>query len=587
MTSSGATPEQLLSTARAYRPLPTAEGLVFASDLAGFSQTFRSERPGGWPLRLAATQQRLLPVGETPFGLLVRHDLDGNETWQLSLLQPEGELKPLTTDSRAIHGGVRLAPGGRRAALNYNPGGQRDFVLAVLDPDTGHIEDWAQPGGAWQFLGWHPDGQTTAVRHILRPTAAEVYLLEKGGEPRRILEEAGLVEDLLWVAGTRLAVTDLGSEFLNLVELDAQYQPARRLVDEGHDVRAVVADPAGERVAIAVNEGAYDSIRVLDVARGIEVARPILPRGLVYSDNTSDPAEHIAWRPDGASLFVAWESATSPAEIYEIREGAPPTRWTFAGGAPLRGLVEPVEMTYRSFDRLEIPALLYRSDDRPKPTVVYFHGGPESQSRGSFVPQVSSLVAAGFDVLAPNVRGSTGYGRHYFSMDDRERRWDSVRDGCEAARHLKRTGVATRVAAMGGSYGGFMTLAVLVEDPDLWDAGVDIVGIADWHTFFKNTSGWRRDLRAAEYGDPDQEPDATFLREFSPITRAATIKAALMVIHGRNDIRVPVSEAEQIARAVPGSELMIFDDEGHGITRHANRVKAYGTAIEFLRKRSS
>ena len=184
----------------------------------------------------------------------------------------------------------------------------------------------------------------------------------------------------------------------------------------------------------------------------------------------------------------------------------------------------------------------------------------------------------------PNVRGSTGYGVRFFSLDDKELRWDSVRDGCEAARYLKREGYATRTAAMGGSYGGFMTLAVLVDDPDLWDAAVDIVGIADWHTFFKNTSGWRRALRAAEYGDPDIPTEAEFLAEFSPLRRAHAIKAPLLVLHGRNDVRVPVGEAEQIVRAT-GAELLIFDDEGHGIVRHGNRVRAYGRAVNFLREK--
>jgi dipeptidyl aminopeptidase/acylaminoacyl peptidase len=195
------------------------------------------------------------------------------------------------------------------------------------------------------------------------------------------------------------------------------------------------------------------------------------------------------------------------------------------------------------------------------------------------------LLAAGINVFAPNVRGSTGYGVRYAGLDDRELRWDSVRDGCEAGRHLKREGLATRLAAMGASYGGFMTLAVLVEDPDLWDAGVDVVGIADWHTFFKHTSGWRRAVRATEYGDPEKQPDAEFLAEFSPLRRAHTIRAPLLVIHGRNDVRVPIGEAEQISQAAKEAELMVFDDEGHGLVRHQNRVRGYGRALAFLAER--
>jgi dipeptidyl aminopeptidase/acylaminoacyl peptidase len=231
-----------------------------------------------------------------------------------------------------------------------------------------------------------------------------------------------------------------------------------------------------------------------------------------------------------------------------------------------------------------VPALHYRVDAAPRPTVVWFHGGPEGQSRATFRPEIAMWNAAGLDVLAPNVRGSTGYGRRYFSMDDRELRWDAVRDGCEAGRWLRREGHASRLIAMGGSYGGFMTLAVMVEDPELWDAGVDTVGIADWHTFFANISGWRREVRAVEYGDP-AGPDGEFLAEFSPLRRAHRITAPLLIIHGRNDVRVPVSEAVQIHEAAAKSELLVFDDEGHGILRHGNRARAYGRALAFVEER--
>ncbi|HSR23019.1 MAG TPA: alpha/beta fold hydrolase, partial [Candidatus Eisenbacteria bacterium] len=306
-----------------------------------------------------------------------------------------------------------------------------------------------------------------------------------------------------------------------------------------------------------------------------------LPPGMVYVDNSSATTDHVRWSPDGERLFVAWESPTAPAEVYELPAGV---RWTRASGDPLPGLVDPEEVGYRSFDGLQIPALHYRVDGSPRPTVVFFHGGPAGQSRANFQPAIAVWIAAGYDVLAPNVRGSTGYGRGYYSLDDRELRWDSVRDGCEAGRWLRDQGHATRLVAMGGSYGGFMTLAVLVEEPDLWDAGVDIVGIADWHTFFANTSGWRRANRAAEYGDP-AGPDGEFLAEFSPLRRAHRIKAPLLIIHGRNDVRVPVSEAMQIHQAAAGSELLVFDDEGHGIMKHGNRTRAYGRAVEFVGER--
>jgi dipeptidyl aminopeptidase/acylaminoacyl peptidase len=575
-------PAQLLSIARAYRPTPTSGGLAFASDLAGFSQTYRLDGPDRFPVRLAPSQDRTLPVGETPLGLLVRHDRGGDETWQLSLARSDGALRPVTTDARAIHRDVHLAPDRRRAGLAWNPGGQPDWLLGVVDLETGRIEPWVDRGGYWSWLGWSPDGRTAAVAQASHTHRNRAYLLERGGEPRPLLGAASFVPTVTWAGDRLLALTDLDRDFVGLVEVDPARpdRVLRRLVDEARDVLAVVPDPGGSRAALVLNEGPYDSIWIIDLADGSREPAGALPSGLVYADNSSSTTDHVAWAPDGR-LFVAWESATAPAEIYELPSGA---RWTGASGDRVPGLRAPVAASYRSFDGLEVPVLHYRVDGTPRPTVVLFHGGPESQSRASFQPPIAMWNAAGCDVLAPNVRGSTGYGRRYYSLDDRELRWDSVRDGVEAGRWLRREGQATKLVAMGGSYGGFMTLAVLIEDPELWDAAVDIVGIADWHTFFRDTSGWRRGIRATEYGDPDG-PDGEFLAAFSPLRRAERIQAPLLIIHGRNDVRVPVSEAERIHEAAPDSELLVFDDEGHGILRHGNRAAAYGRALQFVTER--
>ncbi len=585
-------PEQLLSVARAFRPLPTSSSsLCFASDMAGFSQTYRLDGPDRFPVRLAPGQDRVLPVAETPLGLLVRQDYGGNETWQLALVEAGGSLLSLTTDRQAIHRDVTLAPDGVRAGLTFNPGGQSDWVLGVIDLQTGEVERLVDRGGDWAWLAWSPDGRTAAVVQDVptRTRHNRAHLLQPGRALQPVLSEAVYVADMTWAGDRLLALTDLDRDFVGLVELDPADPDGagavrRRLVDEEHDVLTAVPDPAGRRVAIVVNEGAHDSIRILDLESGAELTPPwraALPPGMVYTDNSSSTADHLRWSHDGARLCVAWESSTSPAEIYELPSGA---RWTLASGDPLPGLVAPTLVSYRSFDGLQVPALHYRVDGTPRPTVVFFHGGPTGQSRANFQPAIAMWTAAGFDVLAPNVRGSSGYGRRFYELDDRELRWDSVRDGCCAGRWLRAEGHATRLVAMGGSYGGFMTLAVLVEEPDLWDAAVDLVGIADWHTFFANTSGWRRTNRAAEYGDPSG-PDGEFLAEFSPLRRAHRIEAPLLIIHGRNDVRVPVSEAVQIHDAARDSELLVFDDEGHGILKHGNRTRAYGRALDFVRKR--
>ena len=568
--------ERLLSVARATRPMPAPDGsLHFASNRGGHAQVYRQTAAGVEPELVFASKTRMVPHAHTPLGLLVREDRGGNEIWQLGLVS-DGQHRPLTTDARAIHQSVTLHPDKRRVGLGWNPGGQADVVLGELDLATGEMTRWAEPRGFWLWGAWSPDGKRAVVSKSMG-TPTESYVLERDGRLTRLLPSALRLHPVEWLSEGILVATDVDRDFLGLGLIDPE-QPesvSRWLLSEEQDVEGVALDPDRKRLAVVVNEGIYDSVRVVDLER--EIDRAVLPPGVVIADHSGDPGYHVAWSEDGESLFVSWELATRPAEIYQW-PGA--TRWTFTGDLPA-GLVEPEETSYTSFDGLTVPSIFYKVDDAPRPAVVYFHGGPEGQSRGGYLPAAQLLTSIGINVMLPNVRGSTGYGIRYQSLDDRTLRWNSVKDGCEAARTLKSSSLATRTAAIGGSYGGFMTLAVLVEDPELWDAGVDTVGIADWHTFFENMPPWRGVLRMNEYGDPNG-PESEFLREISPIHRAGTIKAPLLVIHGRNDPRVPVGESIQIAEAVAQSELLIFEDEGHGVATLPNQVTANSKMLEFL-----
>ena len=572
--------EKLLSVAHATRPLLAPDGsLTFASNRGGHAQVYRQAGPDAAPDLVFASETRMVPHAFTPLGLLVREDRGGNETWQLGLIA-DGRHHALTEDARAIHQSVRLHPAGRRVGLGWNPDGQADMVLGELDLSTGEMVRWAQPGGFWQWCAWSPDGERALVEKVMG-TPTEAHILRRDGTLTRLLPDALRVHPVEWLEGNRIVVaTDLDRDFLGIavVDPDRPEVVARWLFSENHDIEGAVLSHDRTRLLVVVNEGVFDGIRILGLDGA--AARVELPPGIVTTDHTGDAGYHVAWSPDDSRLFVSWERPTVPAEIYEWPGAA---RWTFTNELP-SGLIEPEATSYRSFDGLTVPALFYRKGDQPRPAVVMFHGGPEGQSRGGYLPQAQLLSTIGINVLLPNVRGSTGYGMHFQSLDDKTLRWNGVKDGSEAARHLKRSGRATKTAAMGGSYGGFMTLAVLVDDPDLWDAGVDIVGIADWHTFFRTMPPWRGVLRIHEYGDPNGA-ESDFLSEISPIHRASTIRAPLLVIHGRNDPRVPVGESIQIGEAVPGSELLIFEDEGHGVTTLANQVTANSRILEFLAAR--
>jgi pimeloyl-ACP methyl ester carboxylesterase len=532
---------------------------------------------------VADSGDRTLPHAWTDLGLLVRHDRGGNETWQLSIVEPDGGLRALTRDSKAVHQSVTLHPDGRRVGLGWNSGGGRDVSLGELDLVTGEIIPWATPGDYWYWEDWSPDG-TRAVINKIFGSWTEPHILEREGTMTRLLPDARRVSEIRWTASGMFALTDAGGrDFMGLAEVDPE-QPdvvKRWLIDEEHDVDGYAVDHTGRRAIVVVNEGVYDGIRIVDLANDSTVERVDWKEGIVLSDITGPKSYHLSWSQDDSSAFVSWEHPTRPAEVHEWPAGR---RWTSVSqDDEFKELVKPVETTYRSFDGLEIHSLLFRKDKSPRPVVVYFHGGPEGQSRGQYVPIVHLLTGIGVNVLLPNVRGSTGYGFHFQSLDDRTLRWNAVKDGCEAARNLKTTGQATKTAAMGGSYGGFMTLAVLVEDPELWEAAVDIVGIADWHTFFRNMPPWRGIMRKREYGDPNGA-ESEFLRQISPIHSAHKITTPLLIIHGRNDPRVPLQESEQIAEKAPSAEIIVFDDEGHGVAKLVNQVTANSRILAFLRE---
>jgi dipeptidyl aminopeptidase/acylaminoacyl peptidase len=259
-------------------------------------------------------------------------------------------------------------------------------------------------------------------------------------------------------------------------------------------------------------------------------------------------------------------------------------------GIPRSSFVEPRFVRYRSFDGLEIPALLYLPQVAGTPEkvacIVNPHGGPEGQTVASFSPTLQYYVNRGYAVLAPNVRGSTGYGRTFTHLDDGRKREDSVKDLVAGVEWLKASGEVDpgRIAVMGGSYGGYMTLAAVTLYPDLWAAAVNSFGIANFRTFFGKTAPYRVGMRASEYGDPVK--DADFLDSISPIHRAERIEAPLLVLQGANDPRVPAAESEQIVEAIRRkggvAEYVLFPDVGHGWTKLPNQVKAHRTTAEFL-----
>jgi dipeptidyl aminopeptidase/acylaminoacyl peptidase len=299
----------------------------------------------------------------------------------------------------------------------------------------------------------------------------------------------------------------------------------------------------------------------------------------------------LIWSPDSTSLGLTFLSPVQPPEVYQWRGGDTVVRCTTSNpDSATADLIQPESYLVPCPDGEQIPTYAIRPPNADGSAVMIIHGGPEAASVRSWNPIAAALALAGHTVLLPNVRGSAGYGRRWVSLDDVEKRLDSVADLVALRDWLPTIGVDQhRIALYGGSYGGYMVLAGLTFYPQLWAAGVDIVGMSSLLTFMQNTSAYRRAYREREYGRLVEDRDV--LQNASPLPIIDRIKAPVLVIHGANDPRVPLSEAEQVVAAVRASgadcPLLVYPDEGHGLAKRVNQLDAFPQAVAFLAKHLS
>jgi dipeptidyl aminopeptidase/acylaminoacyl peptidase len=531
-------------------------------------------------------------------------DAGGNERHQLYVLDLDGaaasivagfdRLRALTSDPRYGHQSAGVAPDGRSLAYVSNRANGVDFDLWVCDIASGEHR-LLYAGGSWlqPASGFSPDGRLVSVlRPGERPLDFDLVLVDVAtGETRTPLahpEEAAIVGAPAWAGPSSFYVSsNVGRDFAAIVHHDLATATTTTLPGTGEQFDAeVVASEDGQTVMLIENRDGADVMQAIDPVTGDRGTPVTLPEpGVTQFFFLVAPTLSA----DGSRVFYNVTTPRLAGDVYTCELVTGETRRLTNSPAELapRDLASPELGEVASFDRERIPLFIYRpqSDEPRPPVVIMVHGGPESQSMRLFDPEIQALVAAGYGVVVPNVRGSTGYGKRYASLDDTTKRLDSVRDLAAVHAGLEDAGFdAGRAALWGGSYGGYMTLAGLAFQPELWAAGVEIVGISNLVTFLQNTSDYRRAHRELEYGSLAH--DREFLVEASPMTHVDAIRAPLFVIHGRNDPRVPVSEAEQLTerlgRRGVRCELLIYDDEGHGLARLENQLDAYPRAIEFL-----
>jgi dipeptidyl aminopeptidase/acylaminoacyl peptidase len=593
---------RLLDLPRATAPaiLPDGATVAFLSDAPGVAQPFSlplagpARGPAAWK-RLASVDDRVHFVLPTADGrhLLIGRDHGGDENHQLLRINAgSGELTAITDSPKVKHLMGATSRDGKWLAYSSNERSATAFDVYVRPVEGGSPRRLYESTGEHQATDFSPDGQQLLVVERRSSFDEALFLVSVATGERTPLAPG---EGIARFAGAHFTgdgrgafvLSDRGRDFLGLGLVDLASRQVSWLLDEPHDLDQLAVSPGGESLAVAVNDGGWHEIRAFDAKDPRKLrplTRPTLARSVVRS---------LAFSADGKALVAQAGRASSPDQIFSIDLATGAASPLTSAGIPPEtqaSLVEPTLERVRSFDGLEIPVFVFRPADlapgERAPVVVWVHGGPESQFQPAFSPLIQFLVGHGYVVAAPNVRGSTGYGNRYTHLDDVEKREDSVRDLGAINRWLREApGVdPDRIAVLGGSYGGYMVLAALTLQPELWAAGCDIVGIANWRTFLERTAPYRRAQREAEYGSLAR--DGALLDRLSPIHRVAQIRAPLMVIHGANDPRVPVTEAEQIVAALQARQQRVdyqrFANEGHGLARRENQVTGYGKLIAFL-----
>ena len=574
---------------------PDGERLSFLLDTTGVAQVWRLDEPRAWPRQLTFEEERVVLASWSPERdeLIFSMDEGGDERAQLFRLDGGGEtVTPLTDRPDAKHYWGGWNSDGSQFAFASNRREQGVFDVYVQDRDATEAELVHEGDGWLSPVAWSPDDDRLAVIELQSSSDYDVYVLDiETGDFDHVTPHEGDVHygNVNWGPdGEALyLVTNDGADTKYFARLDVDSFEVET-VEEGGDwnVEGLTVDEDAGRLAYARNVDGYTELTVGEFTGATtfrEFPTPNLPRG-VYGGPT--------FGPDAERFALTVTGSTENGNVYVVDvETGEAERWTDAatGGLPKESFVRPRLVRFESFDEREIPGFYSVPAEVEKgeaPVIVDIHGGPQAQRRPSFHAVKQYFLDRGYAYFEPNVRGSAGYGQAYAQLDDVEKRMDSVADVKAGVEWLTEQPAvdADRIVAMGGSYGGFMVLSCLTEYPDLWAAGVDIVGIANFVTFLENTGEWRRAHRETEYGS--LEDDREFLESISPVHEADRIEAPLLVLHGANDPRVPVGEAEQIVETVAEQgvpvEKLIFEDEGHGFAKLENRIEAYTTVAEFL-----
>jgi dipeptidyl aminopeptidase/acylaminoacyl peptidase len=587
---------------------PTKLEMLISRRHKNTPQMYRLAKPGGELELLTDYPEPVRGASYEPTAgkyIVFAKDSGGNEVFRGYRRDVAGgEAVPITPDNQRAQG-MAWSDSGKQVVYATVPVGRQGSADTIKS--TLYIADPLKPetpkklaeldGGGWFGFKFSPDEKQLGYMEYVSANESYIWLMDIAtGKARRLTEKNG--NEAVAYGGVDFSrdgkgiytSTDRGSEFQRLTYIDiATGKHTTLAADINWSVTSIDVSDNGKLLAFITNEDGNSVLRLMSLPDHKILPTPKLPYGTIGG---------VQWHKDSINLAMSITSATSPSEAYSVNiKTNQVTRWTTHEKMEVDAskFVEPELVRWKSFDGRMISGFLYRANAAKfpgkRPVLVNIHGGPEGQARPGFNGRNNYFTdEMGISIILPNVRGSDGYGKSFLKLDNGKLREDSVKDiGALFDWIATQPDLdASRIAVTGGSYGGYMSLAVSTLYPDRIAAAIDVVGISNFVTFLEKTESYRRDLRRVEYGD-ERDPDMRkWMEEIAPLNRANRIKKPLFVVQGKNDPRVPYQEADQIVATVKKNGTPVWYmtamDEGHGFAKKANSDYQFYSTITFLNR---
>ncbi len=527
---------------------------------------------------------------------LYTSDQGGNELNHLYVCATDGSAQDITPGNSLKAQFYGWSSDDQYFYVGTNERDEKYFDVYAYDQATLERELIFQNENGYDFGDISPDGNLIALSKNANRDDSDSYLFNRTtGEVELLTPHEGEINyspaSFSPDGKSLLLLTDAGRDFRYLIRQNLETGERETVAEFEWDVASAGYSKRGKYLVLGINEDARNVLQVFDVEKDQPVELPVIDGASISSFGISDDETQVA-------MYVSSDRIPSDVFVFDLtaEESATPARLTTSLNADIEpnDLVSGDVVRFKSFDGLEVPGILYRphqaGPDKQVPALVWVHGGPGGQSRVGYSGLIQYMVNNGYAVFAINNRGSSGYGKKFEQLDNRNHGKKDLMDCVTSKQMLIETGYVApdRIGIIGGSYGGFMTLAALAFQPEEFRVGVDIFGVANWHRTVQSIPPWWEAQRAALEKELGDFSDEEYFRSMSPLFHADKITRPLMVLQGANDPRVLKVESDEMVAAVRKNgvtcEYIVFDDEGHGFQKKENQARGYRSILDFCDK---